>query len=145
MTTTISEKRKRFNALLARSGLMPQKQNILSGYGADSTTQLLEAQLDQLITYLESEVQYGNLKDYQWALFSLDNSQHKYILSLCQEHGWTVYDEKRQRTIADLRRLGAWIRNRAKIKKPLRQQSKKELQTTIYQLEQMVKKQFKHE
>ncbi|MCF8327165.1 MAG: hypothetical protein K9I29_02640 [Bacteroidales bacterium] len=117
---------------------MKHKRAIVSGYGVKSTKELSEDALDELIAWLN-----GNGKDYRFALFDNTNQQHRYLLSLCQQFGWVVFDEHRGRTIADLNRLGSWIRSRGHVKKPLRKQNVEELSTTIYQFEQMVKKHFK--
>lgn len=138
----MNKKVQRFHALLDKCNLKDQKTNILNGQGVESTLDLSEKQLDGLNWWLESQLKYVELKDYQFATFNLSNKQHKYILSLCQEYGWTVYDEKRKRTIADLNKLGKWIRHSSQCKKPLQQQTTKELQTTVYAFEQMVKKHF---
>jgi hypothetical protein len=138
----IKRKRHRFHALMSRCGIMEQKKNILAGQGVESTLDLTECQLDGLNAWLDSLLNWGNLKDYQFATFDNNNRQHRYLLSLCQEYGWTAYNEKINRTVADLNRLGRWIRYNSKCKKPMQQQSTKELETTIYQFEQMVKKHF---
>lgn len=138
----IKKKIQRFHALLSKCKLMDQKRNILNGQGVESTLELNETQLDGLIAWLDSQTEWVELKDYQFATFDFSNQQHKYILSLCQEYGWIVYDHKRARTIADLNRLGKWIRYSSQCKKPLQQQNTKELQTTLYAFEQMVKKHF---
>lgn len=142
---TNAKKIQRFHALLHRANLMQQKRNILNGYGVESTKDLSDFELDGLIAWLEGETKWGSLKDYQWALFDKNNQQHKYLLHLCQEFGWTVFDERRGRTVADLNRLGKWMRNRSKVRKPLKQQNTKDLHVTIYQFEQMVKKHFTKE
>ena len=118
----------RFHAMLDKCKLKDQKRNILNGQGAESTLDLSEMQLDSLIAWLDSQLEWVELKDYHFATFDFSNQQHRYILSLCQEYGWTVYNHKRGRTIADLNRLGAWIRHSSQCKKPLRQQNTKELQ-----------------
>ncbi len=45
----IKQKRQRFNALLAAGMMMPAKKDILSGYGVESTKELTEIQLDDVI------------------------------------------------------------------------------------------------
>lgn len=138
----LSKKIQRFHALLDKCNLKDQKTNILNGQGVESTLDLSEKQLDSLIWWLESQLKFVELKDRQFATFSLGNKQHMYILSMCQEYGWTVYDQTRGRTIADLNKLGKWIRNSSQCKKPLQQQNKQELQATVYAFEQMVSKHF---
>ncbi|MFK5950172.1 MAG: hypothetical protein QM500_15515 [Methylococcales bacterium] len=140
--TNPNKKIQRFHALLDKCNLKDQKANILYGQGVESTLGLSEKQLDGLNWWLESQLKWVDLKDYQFATFDFSNQQHKYILSLCQEYGWTVYDDKRGRNIADLNKLGKWIRYSSQSKKPLQQQDTKELQTTVYAFEQMAKKHF---
>ena len=137
-----NKKVQRFHALLDKCKLTEQKRNILNGQGVESTLDLSEMQLDGLNWWLESQLKYVELKDYQFALFNIENKQHMYLLSMCQEYGWTSYDYKNGRTIADLNKLGAWIRHSSQCKKPLQQQNTKELQTTVFAMEQMVKKHF---
>lgn len=117
---------------------MKHKRAIVAGYGAKSTKELSEEALDELIQWLN-----GNGKDYRFALFDNRNQQHRYLLSLCQQFGWVVYDERRGRMLADLNRLGSWIRNRGHVKKPLKDQTTKEVSKTIYQFEQMLDKHLK--
>lgn len=138
----ISEKRQRFHKLMHHCRLMEQKENILTGQGVESTLDLTEMQLDGLIAWLNSLLEWKDLNDYQFATFDLNNKQHMYLLSMCQQYGWTVYDHKRGRNIADLNKLGAWVRKCSKVKKPIQQQSTKELEVTLYQFEQMIKKHF---
>lgn len=138
----IKQKIHRFHALMHRCNLMDQKANILTGQGVQSTKDLSEMQLDGLISWLNSLIQWSELKDYQFATFDNSNKQHRYLLSLCQEYGWTVFHQKLNREVADLNKLGAWIRKCSKVKKPLQQQGIKELEITVYQFEQMVKKHF---
>ena len=75
-------------------------------------------------------------KDYLWALFDKNKKQHKYILSLCIQIGWsTIYKGRVQ---ADLNRLGAFIKSpKCAVNKPLKKMSSNELQLLIYQLEKI--------
>jgi hypothetical protein len=136
------QKIQRFHTLMHRCNLIDQKEHILTGQGVESTKDLTEMQLDGLIAWLNSLLQWSELKDYQFATFDNSNKQHRYLLSLCQEYGWTVFNQKLKREVADLNRLGAWIRKCSAAKKPLLQQDTKEVQKTVYQFEQMVKKHF---
>lgn len=131
-----------FHALMARQGIMHQKENLLAGYGVESTKELTCEQLCELVETLKNNDRNKQLKDHQWALFDVKNTQHMYLLSMCREYGWISVDTKNNRQVADLNRLGRWLKFRSAPKKPLRQLSRKELQTVIYQFEQMVKKHF---
>jgi hypothetical protein len=135
-----------FHALLAKNNLMPQKENILAGEGVDSTTRLTIEQIDGLIDWLQNlgkTQDYSGLSEHQWALFNLANRQHRYLLSLCQQLGWQVWSTKYDRFVADLVHLGRWLKTHSGVKKPLMQQSRTELERTVYQFEQMVEKHFK--
>ena len=137
---------RRFHSLLSATRQMEHKHAILEGKGVKHTAELKVSQLDELNAWLEelvNKTDYSNLKDHQYALFTLGNKQHMYLLSLCQQLGWTVYEPKRDRTVADLNHLGAWIKTHAAYKKPLLQMTRVELERTIYQFEKMVEKHFK--
>lgn len=138
----IKRKRFQFHALLHHCNLMDQKANILTGQGVESTKDLTLVQLDGLIAWLNSLLKWSKLKDYQFATFERNNKSHMYLLSLCQEYGWAVFNQKLNREVADLNKLGAWIRKCSAAKKPLLQQDTRELQKTVYQFEQMVKKHY---
>jgi hypothetical protein len=83
------------------------------------------------------------LKDHEYALFNIKNHQHMTILSLTQSLGHTVYSPKYDRYVADLNWLGGWIRKYAKYKTPLLEQTTKQLQITIEQLQKVVKDHYK--
>ncbi|MDB0601101.1 hypothetical protein PL373_08065 [Tenacibaculum maritimum] len=76
---------------------------------------------------------------YTYAFFDKNNEQHKYILSLCQQLGWTK-DHPKWGKVSDLERLGRFIALDCKHKIALTKQTKIQLQTTIYQLEQVLVK-----
>jgi hypothetical protein len=137
-----SRKIQRFHAMLDKCKLKEQKRNILNGQGVESTKDLSEMQLDGLIAWLNSMLQWSEFKDHQFATFDMSNKSHMYLLSLCQEYGWTVWNEKMQREVSDLNKLGAWIRKCSAVKKPLLQQDNADVRKTIYQFAQMVKKHF---
>jgi hypothetical protein len=134
---------RRIHALLSKTDMMEHKRDIIEGsYGVDSTKKLSADQMEDMISWLEAKLQYGELKDHQWALFDISNQQHRKLLSLCQELGWTAWSDKYNRTVADLNRLGKWLQERSKIRKPLLHQTNKELHVTIYQFEEMTRKHF---
>lgn len=78
------------------------------------------------------------IPDYKYGLFDITNKQHRTILSLVQSLGHNVWNSRYGRYVADLAWLGAWIKKYAKYKKPLLEQTKKELQVTIEQLGRVV-------
>lgn len=142
MNSTKQAKIRRFYSLLDKTGLKESKDDLLENYNATSVTVLSDTDLDELINYLNKRLEFGNLKDYQWAIFNKENQQHMYLLSLCIQFGWTSWNEARQRNVADLGRLGNWIKKYSAVKKPLIAQTKEDLQSTLYQFEQMVVKQY---
>lgn len=127
--------------MLNSKGLTELRHEIVHSYTngrTSSTKDLSDFEIDGIISLICDEDDL-NLR---FGSFEGGNRQHSYILSLCYELGWTRWKREGAKTVADLRRLGAFLRSdKAKVRKPLRQQNKKECQLTIYQLEQMVNKQ----
>ena len=77
-----------------------------------------------------------------WGAFDPKNQQHKYVLSLCQQYGWTRSHPK-YGSVADLGRLGKWLRSeRSPVRKPLIKMTAQELSTIINAMESMVKKEY---
>ncbi|CAL2108211.1 conserved hypothetical protein [Tenacibaculum sp. 190524A02b] len=74
---------------------------------------------------------------YKWGSFFGDSEQYKYIRSLCHQLGWTKPHEK-YKSIPDNERLGRFVAENCQHKKPISQQTPKELSTTIFQLEQVL-------
>jgi hypothetical protein len=72
--------------------------------------------------------------------FDINNSQHKYILSLCHTVGWTK--NKDGKIIADMEAFGHWLQTRSPIKLPLPDMGTKQIQKVIYAFEKVVKHQF---
>lgn len=54
VTEMLKRKRMRFNILLAQNHMKESKESILAGFNAESTTELSEYNLDELIKWLES-------------------------------------------------------------------------------------------
>lgn len=79
-----------------------------------------------------------------WATFDKDNPQHRHILSLCIQYGWSCTHEK-YGEVANLDRLGEWLRTDPKcpVKKPLKGMTPQELSKIIIALEGMVKWKYK--
>ena len=76
---------------------------------------------------------------HHWALFNKDNKQHKYILSLAIQIGWTTIYKGRVQ--ADLTKLGTWLNSpKSAVRKRIKEMTKEELQLTIFQLEQILAK-----
>lgn len=77
-----------------------------------------------------------------WGTFSMKNPQHKYILSLLRQIGWTKTSD-RYGLVADMERLGNFLQSeKSPVQKPLRQMSKPETTKLINCLESMLGKKF---
>lgn len=76
---------------------------------------------------------------YKYAFFDKNNKQHKYILSLCQQLGWTT-EHPKWGQVANLERLGRFIALDCKHKITLKDQTPEQVRITIYQLEQVLVK-----
>jgi hypothetical protein len=77
---------------------------------------------------------------YKYAFFDKHNQQHMYIISLAMQLGWETEHLKTGCMVADLELLGRFIANSTQAKKPLKKQTKTELQKTIFALEQVLTK-----
>ncbi|MGL5683604.1 MAG: hypothetical protein ACRDDZ_11230 [Marinifilaceae bacterium] len=64
--------------------------------------------------------------------------RHRYILSLCYQMGWTKMNDQLGRMVVDNERLGRWIREYSKCKKPIMKHSEEELGTLILAMENML-------
>lgn len=74
-----------------------------------------------------------------WAKFDKENVQHKYILSLLIQIGWTT-EHKRYGQVADLARFSDWLKSRrSPVIKPLVSMTRDETSKIIYALEGIVK------
>ncbi len=77
-----------------------------------------------------------------WARFDIKNQQHKYILSLLRQIGWTKPSD-RYGVIADMERFGKWLQShRTPVNKPLVRMDKEETTKIINALESMLGKKF---
>ena len=139
----IAEIKRRIYGKLDGLGLKDDKENIVWNFTAGRTSHLSEMDEEELFSLLEKLGGYINNSDnLTFARFDKSNKQHMYLLSMCMQLGWSVYNNSVNRNVADLVRLGRWIKNFGAIKKPLLEQSKQELQKTVYQMEQMLAKHF---
>jgi hypothetical protein len=139
-----TEIKRRIYGKLEGLGLKDEKEEIVSLFTSGRTTHLSEMDEEELLSLLEKLGGHvTNTDNLNWGKFNKDNKQHMYLLSLCQQLGWIIYNHKYGRNVADIARLGRWVKNFAGIKKPLLEQDPKELQQTVYQMEQMVAKHFK--
>lgn len=105
-----------------------------------STNDLTHAQANQIIQHLgQKPVVYDN-----WAHFNKDNKQHRNILSLAMQYGWSV-PHPTLGEIANLGRLSEWLKEdkRCPVHKKLKDMQPEELSKIIYALEKMIKWKFK--
>ncbi|NRR90631.1 hypothetical protein HSX10_03535 [Winogradskyella undariae] len=80
-----------------------------------------------------------------WSFFTVGNTQHSYILSLCIQYGWSKDHKTKAIKVADLGALDKWLRGTHKIGqspvlKPLNDMSPYECSKVIHALEQMIYK-----
>lgn len=108
------------------------KQDLVSQYSQGRTTtsmELTEQEANHIIYSLQ-----------HWARFDSGNSQHRYILSLCIQNGWSRTHWKFGQ-VADIDRLSNFLKsNRSPVRKPLQQMTKAECSKIISCLESMITK-----
>lgn len=84
----------------------------------------------------------GNLTTH-WGKFNFNNRQHKYILSLLRQMGWTKTSDKHG-VVADIERLSTFLKsNKSPVPKPLLKMSPDETTKLINCLESILYKSFK--
>lgn len=105
-----------------------QKQELICQFTNDykkaSTKDLTFAQANDMIArFGGNPVRYDN-----WGLFDVSNETHKKVLSLCQEIGWSIYNDKLKRNVADIYRLSEFLKSkRSPVKLPLLQMTQEQL------------------
>lgn len=78
-----------------------------------------------------------------WANFNIDNQQHKYILSLMRQMGWTTPNDK-YGEVADMARLSDFLKSKkTPVPKPLQDMGTREISKLICCLESMITKKYK--
>ncbi len=78
-----------------------------------------------------------------WAVFDLNSKQHKYILSLLIQLGWTTQHE-RYGLVSDMARLSDFLKSKkSPVPKPLQDMDTKETSKLISCLESMITKKYK--
>lgn len=138
-----SEIKRRIYGKLEGLGLKGEKENIVFNFTSGRTSHLSSMEPEELVSLLDKLC--GNISnaDYlSFGKFDKANKQHMYLLSMCMQLGWRTFNNTVGRDVADLVRLGRFIKNFGAIKKPLLEQSKTEVQKTVYQLEELVRKYF---
>ena len=138
-----TELKRRIYGKLDSLGLKEDKENIVYNFTSGRTSHLSSMDPEELVSLLDKLSGNVNNTDYlNFGKFDKGNKQHLYLLSMCMQLGWSVFNKNVDRNVADIVRLGRFIRHFGAIKKPLLEQSKQELQKTVYQFEQMVTKHF---
>jgi prolyl-tRNA synthetase len=119
-----------------------EKLDFLSQFvGCDIKTSkdLTQYQAIDIIHFLKTGKQPNNTN---WAYFDKNNTQHMNVLSQCITYGWS--EVKKGKVIADLNRLGGWLKSfRSPVQKPLLEMETTELTTTINALKGMIKSKYK--
>lgn len=141
-----NEIKKRIYGKLEGLGMKDEKENIVFSFTAGRTSHLSDCNEEELLSLLEKLGGHvSNTDNIQYGRFNRDNKQHMYLLSMCQQLGWITFNHKLGRNVADISRLGRWVKNFASVKKPLLEQTPQELQQTVYQMEQMLAKHFRQD
>jgi len=104
-------------------------------YNKCSTKDLTQEQANALIKFLAKDSGAAVVDD--WAKFDYKNKKHKYILSLCHQIGWVVYNSNLQKNTADLATFGNWLRKYGYKHKPLMQYNEVELSILVSQIEKI--------
>ncbi|WP_417289638.1 hypothetical protein [Corallibacter sp.] len=78
-----------------------------------------------------------------WSFFKYENPQHRYVLSLAMQFGWSKPHPVTGKQVADLGALDKWLKGKHKcgqspVQKPLNDMDPNECSKVIYALEMMV-------
>lgn len=102
-----------------------------------STKELTRNEANDLIAALKGE--FSN-----YGIFDKNNLQHRAILNICYDLNWTVFNNRLERNVADLQKLGSFIAGKkSPVRKPLSKMSVKECSKLISALEGILKSQYK--
>ena len=74
----------------------------------------------------------------KFGYFDIKNTQHRYLLSLCRQIGWIIFNKKLGYMVADIERLGSWLKTTGYLKKPLKKYESKELPKLVAQFEKLL-------
>lgn len=89
---------------------------------------------------------YRKTPEYWGKGYDLTNGQHRYIISLLHQIGWTVPHPSKPgnyHNIPDYERFGKWLQSeKAPVSKPWRKMNKQELSKTIVALENILTKNY---
>jgi len=109
-----------------------QKQELIYQFTGDhkktSTKDLTFENANNMITRFGGKaVRYDH-----WGLFNAKNEQHKKVLSLLQEIGWTIYNEKLKRNVADIYRLSEFLKSKkSPVTMPLKQMTPEQISNKL--------------
>lgn len=106
-----------------------------TGRHIDSLSDLSDNEVALIVKDLGSDELYGRA--------DFTNARHRYILSMCYQLGWTRMHERLGRMVADNARLGRWIKQYGKYKKPLKEYTPEELGAVIMAMEKMLNNRMK--
>ena len=110
-----------------------------------SLTKLTQAQAVAIIKQFSGNENKDIAKDVVnefWAYYDKNNPQHRYILSLLIQLGWSIKSEK-YGEIADLNRFSNWLKsNRSPVQKPLKKMCAAQTTIVISALESMIVKNY---
>jgi hypothetical protein len=99
----------------------------------ENSADLLDHEIDRLIRHLES----GQPGAAALAHQARGDRMRKRILSICYNIGWTVYSERKRRTVVDMQRLDAWMKKYSYKHKELSRYTYRELPQLVTQFEKM--------
>lgn len=72
------------------------------------------------------------LKYDHWGIFDAKNPQHRKILSLLQEMGWTVYNKAKGQNVADIYRLSEFLKSKkSPVTMPLKQMTPEQISNKL--------------
>lgn len=112
--------------------------------GDINRTSLKSITQSQAIQIIKRQEGIEDLPSENWAIFDKNNQQHRYILSVCIQKGWSVKSEK-YGEIADQKRLSDWLKSeKSPVRKPLKKMQPIELSKIISALENMNVKHWKN-
>ena len=76
--------------------------------------------------------------DERWGWANFTDPQHRRILSICYQLGWTRFHDRLGRMVADSEKLGRWLKYYSAPKKPLKQCTSAEVGQVIKAMECML-------
>lgn len=107
----------------------------ISNGRTESLSELFSSEAHRLIKRLQGEKQ--STATPRHLQFDLSNSKHRYILSLCQQLGWSK-QTKKHTSVADMEKLNNWLLSeRSPVKQCLMDIPYVQLSKVVYALEQI--------